>query len=224
MARGQFSRKDYLTCSLGKWRQKVSETHPNRQERVNKDGNLVYELVYDFASGILRKITVESHEEFGKKWALQIHDQQEVMVLQVPFSSGYAGAMISKLLNCDLKKSITFIPYYFEEEKRSRMVLKQEDRKIPNMYTKENPGDFPQFPTSGDKDDLALWKMEVNRFLVDKVDSVIRPQLPKEEELATEQALDEATAKPGEHLDGPPEDNSGFPDGPDNSDDNDLPF
>ena len=230
MARGQFSRKDYLVASLGKWRQKVTESHPNAMPRVNEKGTHVWELVWDYVTGILKKIYIEHHPEFGGKWCLQIHDGSEVMILQISSGTGASGATIGKLLNCDLKVPITFIPYYFEEEKRARMVLEQNGQKIASYYSKDDPKDFPPFPESGTKDDLALWKIQISKFYEKVVEERIIPKLPDPAEVDNEIALAEATepvpgkqmAKPPVEGGGPPERGEGFPDGEDGP--NDLPF
>ncbi len=233
MARGQFSKKDYLTCSLGKWRQKVDENTPNRIQRINEKGNTVNELVWDYVSGIIEKMYLEVNVEYGDKWCIQIRDGADVMILQVSVKSGYTSAMIPKLLNCDFLKPVEFRPYYFEEDKKARMVLLQDDQKVPNFYTREDPKDFPPFPTTGQADDLALWKIQTNKFLKKVVEEMILPKLPDPNTLADAESLNEATEVPESqraHVGGPPNSDAPFPNssagaggGEDNGPD-DLPF
>jgi hypothetical protein len=196
MARGQRTRKEYLNCTLGKWRQRVTSDHPRGVLRTTDKGNQVYEIVDDFVTGLLKKIYLEESTEYGDKWCLQVHDGNEILILQVSVNSGYTSALIPKLLNCDLEQPITFSPYFFDEEKKARMVLEQNGAKVGSFYTREDPKDFPPFPTTGDKDDLALWKIETNRFLKNIVETVIIPRLPDPATVDAEAGLAEATEDP----------------------------
>lgn len=227
MARGQFSKKDYLNCSRGKWRMRVDQGHPEAQTRIEDNPSTgekvtLHEIVYDFISGVVKKIWTESHEKYGSKWCLQIHDADDIVVLNIPMNSGYASATITKLLNADITKPIKFVPYYFEEDKKSRMVLYQDDQKVESLYTRENQRDFPIFPEGGDNDDINLWKIQVNKFLKNKVKEDIIPKLPKDEDVSSEETLNSipsASTPSGQTKapEGPRE--APFPDEPD-----DLPF
>jgi len=188
MARGTFEKKSYLSCSQGKWRQRVDKSNPDAKLRIaeGSDGSKreVYELVDDYVEGRIQKIWVDEHDKFGRSWAIQIYDGKETMVLQVNLDSGYSTHMISKLANCDLSKPIMFIPYYFEEEKKTVMVLMQNGSKIQSHFTKEHPNGFPPFPDGGDKDDIKIWKASANKFLIKFVEKNIIPKLPDDDQVA----------------------------------------
>ena len=232
MARGQRTRKEYLNCSLGKWRQRVDSVHPKGEQRTNENGTLVYEIVDDFATGVLKKIYREVSEEYGDKWCLQVHDGNEILILQVSVNSGYTSAMIPKLLNCDLDQPITFMPYYFAEEKKARMVLEQNGAKVASFYTKEDPKDFPPFPDTGDPDDVSLWKIQTNKFLRNVVETMIIPKLPDAATVDAEAGLAEATEDPRPSGRGgheappptPPDERMGAKDPMDDQGMDDLPF
>ncbi len=226
MARGQFLKKDYLNCTKGKWRMKVSEGHPDAKTRIEDNPSTgekvtLHEVVYDFISGTVKKIWTETHEKYGSKWCLQVHDGDDIVVLNIPMNSGYASATITKLLNADITKPIKFVPYYFEEEKKSRMVLYQDDQKVESLYTKDSQKDFPIFPASDDQDDINLWKIQVNKFLKNKVKEKIIPKLPDLENDSKEMldSIPQATSpSTTEQKDQGPQDVP-FPD-----DSDDLPF
>lgn len=228
MARGSFQRKDYLVCTAGKWRQKSDQSNPNATARIYEDSSgkkkTVYELVDDYVSGVLKKIWIEEHPDYGRSWALQVHDGSDIMVLKVKFGSGYSSSLISKLANCDLSRPIMFIPYYFEQEHKSVMVLNQEGEKIESYFTKDKPNGFPKYPEDGDKDDVNVWKSQVNKFLKNFVEKNIIPKLPDADSLDTEERLANMDSK--EFPIAPPPTTESFPDlddaPPDEPDD--LPF
>ena len=110
MARGQFDRKDYINCSLGKWRMKADKDNPNAIARIAQQGDPeaheVWEIVYDFVEGIVKKIGIEKSDKYDSKWCIEVHDGTDKMILQMSVNSGYASATITKLLNADITKKV----------------------------------------------------------------------------------------------------------------------
>ena len=183
MARGTIQKRNYLTCSAGKWREKVDQGTPGSVSRTTEPldgspGKVVYEIVDDYVEGEIIAIKKNSHPEFGDRWEVYIQDGPTVLVLQVRCDSGYAIAMLSKLPNVDLMRPVMFIPYFFEAEKKARMVLKQEGMPIPTFYPREDPKGFPQFNEGASKNEVARWKLDVMDFLEDMVEQNLQPKLP----------------------------------------------
>ena len=200
MARGNVQHRSYLTCSKGKWRERVTESTPGSTERIitpddEKKPYSVFEIVNDYVSGIIRSIEVQDDNKgFGRQWLVTIQDGNEVLGLQFSYDSGYAFAFLSKLPNADVGKDISFYPYFFEEERKARLVLKQDNENIPSYFTKEDPKGFPAFPeaTGEDfKDDITIWKIEAMKFLVTYLNANIIGKLPgKPEEVEVETPVD----------------------------------
>jgi len=184
MARGNVPHKSYLTCSRGKWRERVTESTPGSTGRTitpddGKSPYPVFEIVNDYVSGIIRSIEVqEDNKGYGRQWLVTIQDGNEVLGLQFSYDSGYAFAFLSKLPNADVLRDISFHPYFFEEERKARLVLKQDNENIPSYFTKEDPKGFPDFPEGANKDDITVWKIEVMKFLVDYLETNIIDKLP----------------------------------------------
>ena len=173
----------------------------------------VWEIVDDFAEGIIRSIELEEDEKFGRKWAVTIQDDDEVLVLQFPYDSGYAIALLQKLPNVDLNHKVSFHPYYFDKDRRSRLVLKQQDLDIPTYFTREDPKGYPSLKEGYDDDDVKVWKIEVMKFLVKFLNEHIKPNLPDTEALKkmdAEAELAQGASMPGED-DIPPEKDDDLP-------------
>ena len=182
MARGTIQRKSYLNCSVGKWREKVDQGTPGSTTRTTEPldgspGQVVTEIVDDYVEGEILDIRKTTHPEFGDKWEVFIQDGQQILVLQIRYDSGYAIAMLCKLPNVDLTRPVMFLPYFFPEEKKARMVLKQEGIEIPSFYPKEDPKGFPTFTEGASKNEIARWKLDVMDFLEDMIEQNLRPKL-----------------------------------------------
>lgn len=235
MARGNVQHKSYLTCSRGKWRERVTESTPGATARTitpeegGKQPYTVFEIVNDYVSGTIRSIEVQDdNKDYGRQWLITIQDDQEVLGLQFRYDSGYAFAFLSKLPNADVLQPISFYPYFFEEERKARLVLKQDNESIPSYFTKEDPKGFPAFPEGADKDEITIWKIDVMKFLVAYLNEHIMSKLPgkpEEKEISTEDNRSDAERS---SIPGPGEDD--VPQGKEkeirdpNLEEDDLPF
>lgn len=183
MPRGTYEKKSYLQASRGKWRERSTEDNPNSTKRIVKRDDapdkVIHEIVDDFVTGTLRVIEVKEHEEYGKSFNLTVTDEQEIMILVFKYDSGYAFSFLKRIFNCDLEKPITFIPYYFEEDRRTLLVLKQGDEKIESFFSKDTPGGMPSLSEEErtDKDAVAIWKINALKWLWNEVQEKILPNL-----------------------------------------------
>lgn len=228
MARGSVQRKNYLTCSAGKWRERVSESTPGAISRMTtpldgSPGKVVHEIVDDYVEGEILDIRKQEHDDYGDKWVITIKDGTSRLVLQVRYDSGYAMAMLTKLPNVDITRPVMFLPYYFEDEKKARMVLKQEGIKIPTFYSREDPKGFPPLAEDASKSDVKRWKIDAMEFLDAMVEKVVRPHLPpmdETEEITAYEDRSDSHSLPASNHAGPAADSQDP--GPDADDD--LPF
>jgi len=185
MSRGNVSKVNFLKCSQGKWREKVPEgTVGSVIRKVKVEGKPefeVNELVNDFVEGVIIAIGVHTHEEFGRSWNVTIQDGPEILVLQFKYDSGYAFQFLQKLPNVDLSKPVVFLPYYFEEDRKTRLVLKQDNIKVESYFSREDPHGYPPLGEGADKDDINLWKIQAIKFLKAFLEENIIKKLPKKE-------------------------------------------
>ena len=97
----------FYTISNGKIVRQFQNKTANSIERVNKNGRLVHEELYDYLDGAIIDIGVRKHEEYGKFWSITLKDQEgTIQNLQFRYSSGYAAGFLKALPNIDVKKSI----------------------------------------------------------------------------------------------------------------------
>jgi len=186
MARGTRQRRNYLTCTAGKWRERVSQDTPGARSRITtpmdgSPGKQVWEIVDDYVEGEIIDIQHTSHPDYEDRLEITIRDGSEVLVLQMRWDSGYGMAVLSKLRNVDIARPVMFLPYYFEEERKVRMTLKQEGMKIPTFYPQKDPKGFPPYQEGMTKQQVTRWKLDVMDFLEAELDEHVRPLLPERE-------------------------------------------
>lgn len=200
MGLGEKSNKLYLKVSLGAIRKTTTKDDPKAKVRQNKDGENVYERVYNFIDGQLENITFYEHEEFGNSWTLHLKDGEEHYGLQVQENSRYGIDLLKKLPNLIRGERYKIIAYDFEKDGQRRVGLSIEElktnSKIQSYYQKvEKDGDklkitqlhgFPEFDGDWkDKDDTKIYFTKVTKFLRKKALDIIngwtaKPDLPEE--------------------------------------------
>lgn len=151
-------RRIYYNVSGGKFIRRVSEptdtSKPRILEKGENAGKEVHEEHFDEIAGRLISVKVETND-WGKRWAFEIDTEEdgngEVSIIQTPYSSGYASAILSRIPNLDLKKDVLFRGYKFRDKtankERQGVTLYQNTSapagKIAPYYTKENPNGCP---------------------------------------------------------------------------------
>jgi len=135
----------YLAVADGKIVRRVKEPTANSRQRTNKDGKIVHEELYDYASGLITDITTRENE-YGKFWNVVMTDGSATYVLQFKYSGGNATSFLKSIPNADVTKPITIMPKMqtVGDKKRASLVLIQDNQAIRWKWTKDNPGDVPQ--------------------------------------------------------------------------------
>lgn len=117
-------------------------------ERVNKNGNTVYEQHFDFIKGKLIKADLKTHEEYGDSIELTITDGSDIAVLQFKFDSSYGRSFLYKTPNLDIKQVVNIKPYSFVSKDTGKTILGMTIynplEKVPNYYTREEPNGMPE--------------------------------------------------------------------------------
>ncbi len=199
MARGTKERKNYLNCSAGKWRERVDEGTLGATARITtpldgSPGKQVFEIVDDYVEGEIIGIEHTVSQDFDDRLEISIRDGSEVLVLQMRWDSGYSMAVLTKLRNVDIVRPVMFLPYYFEEERKVRMTLKQEGMKIPTFYPQEDPKGFPPYQEGMSKQAITRWKLDVMDFLEAELETHVRPLLPELPKVSEEEQLTQREA------------------------------
>ncbi len=179
---GTFDRRTFINVTDGKLRQRVEPDHPQAKERKvtnpkTGDSKIVSELVYDFVEGNIIKIYAREQEGFGKQWIVEMQDGEEFFNISINYESGYAFAFLSRIFNVDISQRLRLTPYYIEDDRRAGIGIRQGGEKIKPYYTKDDPKDMPKLKNPDDESDRKIWKIQVLKFLQDKVDTKLTPIL-----------------------------------------------
>ena len=141
---------NYYNVAGGKIVRSFGKTKPEgieTQSRVNKNGETVYELIYDFIEGRIAEAKIESSENFGDFIKLKITDGKEVVSLSIGFKSSYGRHFIFRIPNFDFRSAIKIKPYSFIDDTgktRIGLVIYQNGQKIASAHTKDDPNGLPQ--------------------------------------------------------------------------------
>lgn len=175
-------KKMFLNISDGKIRMKSDKEDRLAEERyVEITGKYVYERVFSSCEGFLRAINVNTHEEYGTTYNLELYDPADGQTYSLGISeqSRYFQALAMHFPNFDFSKKIEVIPYSFKSGGRNVIGLsfKQDGDKVPNYYreitdestdppTTEPCNGLEQFDfTLEDKDELKIERLRQLKFL-----------------------------------------------------------
>jgi len=185
MGVGINEKKTYLKISKGKVRQVVSPNTPNAVEVEIKDDNGVviktrHELQYDYVEGVVEKVFIQAanKEDIPDNLCLLMADGKEKFVVQINADSSLATKLLNKFCTAtiDWTKSIKLLPYFFEEDRRSAIVVEQGGNKIEQFFTKNNPQGCPVVPeellktepkTTRIKNEIKKYMIDIQNFIAD---------------------------------------------------------
>jgi len=145
----------------------------------------VFEEYFDQVSGKMTDCRIDT-PDFGVKFIkAKLEDQNgEVVQIQINFGDANqvkksAKSFIQKIPGLDITKEMTIIPYKFKDEEKSRekgrdimiegMNIFQDDTKIKNAYTKDNPAGVPAAEKVVKMGEEKWDFTKVNEFLYDKL-------------------------------------------------------
>lgn len=140
-------KKTYLHIIGGKIAMRVKSDTPGAVKRVNKNGDEVFELLFDSLDGRIKAIDIEDHESFGQRLRVTVEANGEDYLLTMSMKSGYAQGFLYRLPNVDLTADVVFKPYVFAQDggkaDKHVMVLYQQGEKVAAAYTKDEPNGLP---------------------------------------------------------------------------------
>ena len=184
MALGNKLETTYLSIVGDKIVKRTDAKDPRGIERINKNGDTVHEIPYDFVEGRLESVAVKDGE-YGKQWILQMIDAGKRYTLQLPYSGGFTKSFLMALPNTDLTKSVKLNPYQREKDgkKRNTLYVNQGGKEsVRWAYTKDAPNGLPQMEQimvkgvltwDGSKQLIFLEQMVKEKFAAQQHASVV---------------------------------------------------
>jgi hypothetical protein len=195
---------NYYNISNGKVVRSFGKTQPEgikTVSRVNKNGDTVYELLYDYIEGYIVGAKMDSHDQYGDSIKLTMSGEGMSAELQIKFDSAYGRSFLFKMLSIDLSQELRIVPYAFVSKDTGKNItglnIYQGGKKIENLYTKENPNGLPQLKEvkfNGKKqwdntDQINFLKTKFEEFL-DVFKNTQEPEAVHEPEAANLDELD----------------------------------
>jgi len=204
MGVGKSEKKNYLTISYGKLRQRTTESDPEAQSRYSDTlGKEIWERVYNWVEGKITSIFYKESKEYGNSFEVTLDDGKDRFNISFKEKSRYCTDFLSKLPNIDLDSFVRITPYDFIPEGKESAImgvsLKQFDKKIENHFvSKDEKGNiiyksgFPKWQKDMDDDEFQMYLVRLRKFLRNYTKENIIPKLTK----PTEEKIPEDVPEP----------------------------
>jgi len=178
--RGSSESKTFLTIIDGKVTRKAKEGEANAVSRINKNQVTVWEVKYDFISGILEDFSIEKNTNMKDRLEiiLSIRAGEKLYQFQVPLLDKFGQSLCARLSFLNLGQWFKFAPYSFHD--KTKVNSKGEPKVISgmNVFTrgidgvetkiiinKDNGPKTPEYPGAGaDEEAIGMWKIQMNSF------------------------------------------------------------
>lgn len=171
----------YLSIADGKISRRVRVPTETSVERTTKEGKVVNEEIYKGWQGRITDIRIKDHEQYGKYWMITLSDGKTDAILQMNYSSGYAGAFLKTLPHIDLTREISIIPnmQIIDDKKKTTVFINQDGKTLKHYWNKDNPRDLPQLAKIKIKGKLTYDDSDMMEYLETYVREQILPKLNK---------------------------------------------
>ncbi len=138
--------------------------------------------------------TGDKYETRFMGWKLHLDAAGVPCVLDLPFASRPAARFMRLAENLDFSLPIEFSAWYDTKSDSTAFNVKQEGRSVPQLYTRDHPGECPE-PT---KNKLGKWNFDaVNEFLYERMMNFVIPAVEAVGNLMPEGQPQYATAAAG---------------------------
>lgn len=119
-------------------------------------GKKIWYVGFDYVAGKLTNVKLDTEGDFGSRIILTIQDVDDNYILTLPINSSYGQSFLMKMTGIDLSKEVSFEPWQMSKEEwkkltgrdtkngKSGLTIKQDDEKIDNAYTKDEPNGLPE--------------------------------------------------------------------------------
>lgn len=134
----------YLSVQNGKIAHRQKEATPTSKQRVTDTGKVIHEELFDAVSGTIASVYLRE-SQFGRQLCVQISNNGEKAILQMPFSSGVAASFLKALPNVNLSAEVTIRPKLEEHDgkRKQSIIMSQGGAGVKWAYTKDNPNGLP---------------------------------------------------------------------------------
>jgi len=115
----------------------------------------VIEEYYESIDGLITKAYVDTSGNFGSNLMFEMQDDDSEFIFQVKLGSSYGRAIMNRIVNVDPNLLVKFRPYQFPNPENTDKNLvgctiyqegkEWENDKVPYMWTRENPGEMPDW-------------------------------------------------------------------------------
>lgn len=166
----------FVNIVSGRFAIKVDKETPGAVERKNKNGETVYELLYNTVSGLITGIE-KKETDYGNQWNVTLSENGKRAVVSFPYSSRMADGFLRRIENVNLSEPVALKVFTFDE--KTYMTVNQNGQKIDMVYTKDNPNGLPEMKQVKVKGELIWDDTEKMEFLEKMVMEKIVPKLPK---------------------------------------------
>lgn len=148
-------------------------------------GKKIWYVGFDYLAGMLTGVKLDTEGDYGSRIILTVKDVDDTYILTLPVNSSYGQSLLMKMEGIDITKEVSFQPWQMDKDAwknltgkttkngRSGLTIKQDDEKIENTYTKEEPKGCPELvikkvgkETKVNDDDRMI-------FLYEKLDEFI---------------------------------------------------
>jgi hypothetical protein len=189
----------FLNVSLGKIRRQLKEPTDETVTRVNKNQKEVHELVYDGWMGRLDDIT-NRKTDFGTEIQLAMNDGDQLAKIGFMYTSDHFLDFANRLLSFTPEEiateTIIIRPFSTTDTKDGKtytnnfllLKLSNEDGNRQRKYTKEEPGDMPQWEqVDNPNGEGKIWSQKKQRkFLAEKIGELMKEAQAIRDKMAPE--------------------------------------
>lgn len=140
----------YLSVANGKLVLKHKEPKEGvTTSRVNKVGNTVHEEMFKDVTGVISDIRKKESTQYGDQMEIVVRDGNEQFILQMQFSSRYAGSFLKALPNISQHSEVRIMPWQMDDKNKpgkqvSGITVYEDGVKVLPAFTKEEPNGLPE--------------------------------------------------------------------------------
>lgn len=173
------SRKTYVSIIGGRFAIKAKEGEEGAVKRKNKNGDEVWEKVYDSLSGIISSVSVEKNDFLKAfQYVVEVNDVGDVYTVNIPADSRYGDSFAAKLMNLTKNGLYTMFPYDYQADGKKNIgiaiyegpeVVKGQG--IKPFNSREVPNGMPVPKRQLEDDEYKAYKIAQRKFFREQVAS-----------------------------------------------------
>ena|SRR3990167_458709 len=168
------TKRVFLNLVGGQWAEQVKEGTPNAVQRTNKKDKVVYELLSDRCSGVIKEMKIEKND-YGKHLVILMDDIGESYNISIPVDSKFFDSFCSKIGSANLHSNIELAPYSFESKEGNRVMgmnLYQNGQKLGYYFSVEDPKGKPFNTERLDDEDWKVFKIQERKFYCEYISNI----------------------------------------------------